>query len=91
MAALFLRALLLDSLSKTQGKIAMDGNFSHIAPRTALYDDPNGINNLTRLFRKSAIKNTAANPPHPSSASSLPHLITSHPHESTYPAHEAHI
>ncbi|MCM1280117.1 MAG: hypothetical protein NC304_14220, partial [Robinsoniella sp.] len=46
------------SLFNTQGKIATDGNFSHIAPWRALYDDPSGIQNLPRLFRKSAIKNT---------------------------------
>lgn len=36
LAALFFMALLLNSLLETQGKIAMDGNFSPIAPRTAL-------------------------------------------------------
>ncbi|MCM1162492.1 MAG: hypothetical protein NC412_14905, partial [Roseburia sp.] len=62
-AFLFLMALFLNSLFSTQGKIAMDGNFSHIAPWRALYDDPFGISSLPRLFRKSAIKNTEANPP----------------------------
>ena len=42
--ALFLAALFLNSLLSTQGKIAMDGNFRHIAPRTALYADPYGTN-----------------------------------------------
>ena len=46
--ALFLAAFFLNSLSTTQGKIAMDGNFSHTAPRTALYDDPNGANTLNQ-------------------------------------------
>ncbi|MBD5465705.1 MAG: hypothetical protein HDR22_07790 [Lachnospiraceae bacterium] len=63
LAALFFMALLLNSLFSTQGKIAMDGNFSHIAPWTALYDDPSGTNTLPRLFSKSAMKNTAAKPP----------------------------
>ena len=61
-SALFLIKLLLNSLSTTQGKIAMEGNFSHIAPWTALYDDPAATNNLPRLFSKSFIKNTAENP-----------------------------
>ena len=61
--ALFLMGLFLNSLSTTQGKIAMDGNFSHIAPWTALYDDPDGCESLLRLFRKSPIKNNAVNPP----------------------------
>ncbi|MCM1160899.1 MAG: hypothetical protein NC412_06715 [Roseburia sp.] len=43
LASLFLMALFLNSLFDTQGKIAMDGNFSHIAPWKALYDDPFGI------------------------------------------------
>ncbi|MCM1173397.1 MAG: hypothetical protein NC393_14900, partial [Clostridium sp.] len=58
LASLFLMAIFLNSLFDTQGKIAMDGNFSHIAPWRALYDDPFGINNLLRLFRKIAVKNT---------------------------------
>ena len=60
--ALFLAAIFLNSLLSTQGKIAMDGTFRHTAPRTALYDDPYGTNTFPRLFRKSAVKNTAVVP-----------------------------
>ncbi|MBD5542859.1 MAG: hypothetical protein HDR01_01095 [Lachnospiraceae bacterium] len=42
--ALFLTAIFLNSLPKTQGKIAMDGNFRHIAAWTPLYADPDGTN-----------------------------------------------
>ena len=61
-ASLFLVGLFLNSLSTTQGKIAMDGNFRHIAAWTPLYADPNGTNTLSGLFRKPAVKNTAVNP-----------------------------
>ena len=63
LAALIVMGLLLNSLLKTQGKIAMDGNFSPIAPWRALWDDPSAANTPPRLFSKSPIKITAANPP----------------------------
>ena len=56
-------------------KIAMDGNFRHIAPWRALYADPTGFHPLPSLFRKSVIQNTASPPgtiPPPSAASSHP-------------------
>ncbi|MBD5106511.1 MAG: hypothetical protein HDT41_05985, partial [Lachnospiraceae bacterium] len=46
--ALFLSGIFLNSLLSTQGKIATDGNFRHIAPWTALYADPNGTNTLNQ-------------------------------------------
>ncbi|MBD5466009.1 MAG: hypothetical protein HDR22_09400 [Lachnospiraceae bacterium] len=42
--ALFLMAIFLNSLFTTQGKMAMDGHFRHIAPWRALYADPDGTN-----------------------------------------------
>ena len=41
---LFWMGIFLNRLFSTQGKIAMDGNFRHIAPWRALYADPNGTN-----------------------------------------------
>ena len=42
--ALVWMGLFLHSLLYTQGKIAMDGNFRHAAPRTALHADPYAAN-----------------------------------------------
>ena len=78
---MFWMVFLLNSLPTTQGKIAMDGNFRHIAPRTALYAAPTGSNTLpSGCLVKTPSKTPPGIPQYPSAASPQPHSLHSNPY-----------